>query len=101
MKDNKIIIANDGPDKNVMVMTPPLCFTCDNARRVVQVFDQALREIENDAASVGLTTESGDNRVLGAQNIPFKVFASSDHEHSSDDDVDDPSSKRAKYEEMD
>jgi 4-aminobutyrate aminotransferase-like enzyme len=50
LKENKkIIIANEGQEKNVMIITPPLCFTCDNARRVIQSIDTALTEIEKGA----------------------------------------------------
>ena len=103
MKENKIIIANDGPDKNVMIMTPPMCFTLDNARRVVQVFDQALRDIENDAASVGLTSNSNTSGVVPAMDVPLQVITESSLVRASDeeDEDEDPVAKRARYEEMD
>lgn len=104
MKENKIIIANDGPEKNVMVMTPPMCFTLDNARRVVQVLDQALRDIENGAASVGLTTSPGDSgaSVSPAISVPLNVITDSLGQVSDDDEEeDDLVTKRARYEEMD
>ncbi|ESO87374.1 hypothetical protein LOTGIDRAFT_81966, partial [Lottia gigantea] len=46
MKAENIIIAHDGPDSNIVILTPPLCFNCDNARRVIQAFDNILRSIE-------------------------------------------------------
>ncbi|KAK7111388.1 5-phosphohydroxy-L-lysine phospho-lyase-like isoform X1 [Littorina saxatilis] len=103
MKENKIIIANDGPEKNVMIMTPPMCFTLDNARRVVQVFDQALRDIENDAASVGLTSNSESSGVTATMGVPLHVITESNLTRASDeeDEEDDPGAKRARYEEMD
>ncbi|KAK7506554.1 hypothetical protein BaRGS_00002029, partial [Batillaria attramentaria] len=105
MKENKIIIANDGPDKNIMVLSPPMCFTLDNARRVVQVFDQALRDIEDGAASVGLTTNhsDGSSSVSPAVSVPLNVLTESSLGQVSDDDEEDedPLAKRARYEEMD
>ena len=103
MKENRIIIANDGPEKNVMMMTPPMCFTLDNARRVVQVFDQALRDIENDAARVGLTLNSQGPGIAPAMDVPLQVITESNFTHDSDeeDEDDDPVAKRPRYEEMD
>ena len=46
MKQQKIIIANNGPDKNVMCITLPMCFTCENAHRVIRALDECLTEIE-------------------------------------------------------
>ncbi|XP_076459941.1 5-phosphohydroxy-L-lysine phospho-lyase-like [Babylonia areolata] len=109
MKENKIVIANDGPDKNVMVMTPPMCFTLDNARRVVQAFDQNLRDIENGAARVGLTSGSGGgDSGLGtapSMGVPLQVITESHlsrvEDEEEEEDEDDPAAKRARYEEMD
>ena len=103
MKENKIIIANDGLDKNVMVMMPPMCFTLDNARRVVQVLDQALRDIENDAARVGLTPSSEGSSITPAMDVPLHVITENNFTHASDeeDEDDDPVAKRPRYEEMD
>ncbi|XP_076457341.1 5-phosphohydroxy-L-lysine phospho-lyase-like [Babylonia areolata] len=110
LKENKIIMANDGLDKNVMVMMPPMCFTLDNARRVLQAFDQALREIENDAARVGLTstTHSGE---ASSSDVPLQVLtqhslarASDDEEEEEEDGEEEGGAsavKRARYEEMD
>ena len=103
MKENRIIIANDGLEKNVMVMMPPMCFTLDNARRAVQVFDQALRDIESDAACVGLPPSSQVSDVAQAVDIPLQVITESNFTHASDEDDedDDPAAKRPRYKEMD
>ena len=45
-----MILGVEGPEKNVVVMLPPLCFTMDNARSVVQAFSETLTQIESDAA---------------------------------------------------
>lgn len=42
MKEEKVIVATQGEERNVIALTPPLCFTLDNARRVVEAFDKAF-----------------------------------------------------------
>lgn len=99
LKENKIIIGNEGHDKNVMLITPPMCFTCDNARRVIQAVDTALAEIEKGASDAGLTKFSfGEGRV----DIPLNILSSSTGFSSEDSDSDsERPSKRARYEEVD
>ncbi|KAL8587499.1 hypothetical protein ACOMHN_000905 [Nucella lapillus] len=108
MKENKIIIANDGPDQNVMVLTPPMCFTLDNARRVVQIFDQTLREIEDEAVRVGLTSNNSDSLgTVPSVDVPLQVIMESslsrvsDEEEAEEEEEDEHVAKRARYEEMD
>ena len=50
MKERKIILGVEGTDKNVIVLSPPLCFTTDNARYIVQHFSEVLANIETEAA---------------------------------------------------
>lgn len=97
MKEKKIIIANEGPDKNVMMLTPPLCFTCDNARHVVQVFDQTLGDIE-----AGVGSGGGSNEGPGSSSNDISIQVLSELPEGSDEDEDDdPAAKRPRYEEMD
>lgn len=42
MKEQKVIVATQGEERNVIAMTPPLCFTLENARRVIRAFDNAF-----------------------------------------------------------
>lgn len=101
LKENKIIIANEGQDKNVMLITPPLCFTCDNARHIVQAIDTALAEIEKGASEAGLNQSSfGENRIDIPLNILSMPSTSGYSSEESDFDSDHPS-KRARYEEVD
>lgn len=46
MLSHFIIVANDGIYKNVLIFTPPMCFTCENAHRVVLALGKVLTEIE-------------------------------------------------------
>ncbi|CAG5121673.1 unnamed protein product [Candidula unifasciata] len=106
MKEKKIIVGIEGPDKNVIVLLPPLCFTIDNARFVVQTFSEVLASIESEAASVGLMNNK--EAVWGhAESVPMDVITG---QHSinvsnlSDMDEDndhDTVTKRARYEEVD
>lgn len=103
LKENhKIIIASEGPDKNVMLMTPPLCFTCDNARHVIQAIDTALAEIEKGASEVGLTASSfGDGKTdipLNILSAPVTSLYSSEEE---DSDSESPKKKQKIYEDVD
>jgi 4-aminobutyrate aminotransferase-like enzyme len=109
LKEKKIIIGIEGGDKNVLTMLPPLCFTMDNARYVVQVFSETLANIESEAASVGLTNR--DEIVSGpTQGVPLDVITDqttinvhnfSEEDDDDDEDDDDPVAKRARYEEVD
>ena len=42
MHDYEIIRMQIG---NIIALTPPLCFTLDNARRVIEAFDKALTKV--------------------------------------------------------
>ncbi|GFN98921.1 alanine--glyoxylate aminotransferase 2-like [Plakobranchus ocellatus] len=104
MKERKIIMGTEGKDKNVIVLSPPLCFTTDNARYVVQHFSEVLANIESEAASVGLTNLD----EVGSTNVPLDVITDepsiSIHALSDEDDEEDEESsaaKRARYEEVD
>ncbi|CAL8141331.1 unnamed protein product [Orchesella dallaii] len=46
MREHYVIIANDGVHKNVLMITPPMCFTCENAHRVIVALDKVLQEVE-------------------------------------------------------
>lgn len=41
-----MIVATQGEERNVIALTPPLCFTLDNARRVIEAFDKAFSKID-------------------------------------------------------
>ena len=57
LKGDRVIVAIQGAERNVIVMTPPLCFTVENARRTVEAFDKALENIDNN--------DVGPNSILG------------------------------------
>ena len=47
LKQDNILIANEGPDKNVLLLTPPMCFSIPDAEHVIQKVDKYLLEIES------------------------------------------------------
>ena len=51
LKEEKVIVATQGEERNVIAMTPPLCFTLDNARRVVDAFDKAFTKANTNEES--------------------------------------------------
>lgn len=91
--------SNEGPDKNVIIFQPPLCFTCDNARTAVKAFDEALAEVEEDASRA---QQEGGTMIQ----VPISVITGTKHKLDSDDEDDfdlDFTTKRQKvgYEDMD
>lgn len=101
MKEEKIIVANEGLDKNVIALTPPMCFTTDNARRVVQALDRCLSEIESGTCPDVLR---GSNLEVIAEpteiTIPAEVVSGSRIDVDSDEDGD-SGGKRPRYEDLD
>ena len=62
LKGEKVIVATQGEDRNVISLTPPLCFTLDNARRVIEAFDKVLSKIDQPDESPSATANAS---VLG------------------------------------
>ena len=87
---------NDGPDKNVLIFLPPMCFTCDNARMLVQAIDKTLTEIEEEATRMA---PGGGEQIQ----VPLSILTGQKHSLDSDEEDDLDSSKRIRcsYEEMD
>jgi hypothetical protein len=84
-----------------MILLPPMCFTCDNARRVVQAFNLALSDIEKGTSNKRLG-QSEDSKM----NVPLNILSGLGGSMGLDilDDPEDdgePDSKRARYDEMD
>jgi len=102
LKQERIIISARGPEKNVMQIQPPLCFTIENARHLINVFDRVLTEIEADPPtkrqpkthSLGPGVSSN---VLGMLQIPLGALTGD----LGSDDFDEPSAKRRRYEDLD
>ncbi|BFZ17685.1 hypothetical protein BsWGS_20723 [Bradybaena similaris] len=103
MKEKKIIVGIEGPDNNVVVLLPPLCFTTENARLVVQTFSEVLASIESGAVSMG--PANTEETLSGcAETIPLNVLTDQ-HPSMFSDEMDedhyDTMTKRARYEDVD
>ncbi|XP_067306809.1 5-phosphohydroxy-L-lysine phospho-lyase isoform X2 [Pseudorasbora parva] len=46
LKEERIVISTDGPWDSVIKFKPPMCFSMEDAERVVTCFDQILTELE-------------------------------------------------------
>uniref|UniRef100_A0A8B9TRS6 Ethanolamine-phosphate phospho-lyase n=1 Tax=Anas platyrhynchos TaxID=8839 RepID=A0A8B9TRS6_ANAPL len=62
LKEQKILLSADGPHRNVLKFKPPMCFTMENAKHVVEKIDVLLTEIEE---ATGMKT--GNNISANAQ----------------------------------
>ena len=58
MREERIILAVQGIERNVVLITPPLCFTLENARTLITVFDKVLCRLEKEPALPTTTTSS-------------------------------------------
>lgn len=45
MLNHRILIMNDGLDRNVIKVKPPLCFTLDNADSLLHAIDDTLSQL--------------------------------------------------------
>uniref|UniRef100_G3U842 5-phosphohydroxy-L-lysine phospho-lyase n=1 Tax=Loxodonta africana TaxID=9785 RepID=G3U842_LOXAF len=57
LKENYILLSTDGPGRNILKFKPPMCFSLDDARRVVAMLDAVLTG-EPEPASLGDTVYS-------------------------------------------
>ncbi|XP_043917252.1 ethanolamine-phosphate phospho-lyase [Protopterus annectens] len=55
LKEKHILLSADGPYRNILKFKPPMCFTMENAKRVVDAIDELLTEIENAAGNLANT----------------------------------------------
>ncbi|XP_028347969.1 ethanolamine-phosphate phospho-lyase isoform X6 [Physeter macrocephalus] len=55
MKEKRVLLSADGPHRNVLKIKPPMCFTEENAKFMVDQLDEILTGLEE---AVGAKTES-------------------------------------------
>jgi hypothetical protein len=103
IKQEKVLLSNEGPHKNIIQLSPPMCFTCDNAQHVVQLVDKYLREIESGTCPDKVHAATGSNMVVPMTelHIPFElvtgdVLLGDDDEDSVQDCI-----KRQRFEDID
>nr|CAD7431408.1 unnamed protein product [Timema monikensis] len=46
LKDQQVIVANEGESKNVLTFIPPLCLTLSDIAKVITKLDKVLMELE-------------------------------------------------------
>jgi 4-aminobutyrate aminotransferase-like enzyme len=44
MRDRGILVSTDGPDRNVIKIKPPLCFSHENVDHLTEALDLILQE---------------------------------------------------------
>jgi len=45
LKNKNILVAITGVEKNILLLTPPMCFTIDNGRRLIKSLDEVLSTV--------------------------------------------------------
>ena len=45
MREEYVILANEGYERNILMVMPPMCFTQENAISLVQRLDKVLSEL--------------------------------------------------------
>ena len=73
-------------------MTPPMCFTVENACHVLQVFSECLTEVEEGTADTDLPHSEG----VTPMDIPLSVING-----ETDDDDGQTDAKRPRYDDLD
>ena len=53
LKMKQVLVGVTGRDKNVILFTPPMCFTIENGRRFAKCLDDVLRSINPRTSSLG------------------------------------------------
>lgn len=46
MKEERILVSSDGPDRNVLKLKPPMVFSIANADLLVTTLDRVLTEVK-------------------------------------------------------
>ncbi|XP_029439367.1 5-phosphohydroxy-L-lysine phospho-lyase-like isoform X2 [Rhinatrema bivittatum] len=58
LKEEYIVLSTDGPDRNVIKFKPPLCFSKENAKFVVDTLDEILTAMEKEVENYNTRTSS-------------------------------------------
>jgi len=48
LKQERIVASIQGPDRNVICLTPPICINTENIQRLIEAFDKVLSKIESE-----------------------------------------------------
>eukprot|EP00092_Neocalanus_flemingeri_P027364 GFUD01029679.1.p1 GENE.GFUD01029679.1~~GFUD01029679.1.p1 ORF type:complete len:562 (+),score=149.73 GFUD01029679.1:180-1865(+) len=58
LKMKQVLVGITGRDKNVILFTPPMCFTIENSRRFAKCFDEVLASLEPRTSSIDVRPRS-------------------------------------------
>lgn len=94
MRRRHMLVGVYGQYKNVVTFIPPMCITCDNARKVVATFSDVLTEIE----SGNINGPSPDSRELVSLDV---VLGMNRDVLMSEQEVGSGDVKRRRYEDPD
>ena len=71
LKMKQVLVGITGRDKNVILFTPPMCFTIENSRRFSKCLDEVLRSVSSRTISLDtrprsviVTNRSGMKRQI-------------------------------------
>lgn len=42
------MVSIQGAERNVICLTPPICFNTENVRRLIEAFDKVLSKVESE-----------------------------------------------------
>ncbi|KAM5194161.1 ethanolamine-phosphate phospho-lyase [Mantella aurantiaca] len=68
LKEKKILLSADGPHRNVLKFKPPMCFTKEDAKMVVDIIDELLTVIEEATGSKSILSGQKGNKRKEAKN---------------------------------
>ncbi|XP_042215151.1 ethanolamine-phosphate phospho-lyase-like isoform X3 [Homarus americanus] len=96
-EDHHILVQAQGPNRNVIAVTPPMCFTQLNARSLFNSLDAVLSDCGQQGA--------GSTGVAGSVGVrqPRSVLSMEDLDNLEEEDVEGPEAKRprASYDDID
>ncbi|CAG2060964.1 unnamed protein product [Timema podura] len=73
LKDQQVIVANEGESKNVLTFIPPLCLTLSDIANVITKLDKVLMELEvvqlNDIQGIFREAQPQPSRLLGMEEV--------------------------------
>jgi len=58
LKMKQVLVGITGRDKNVILFTPPMCFTIENSRKFAKCFDEVLSSLEPRTSSLDIRPRS-------------------------------------------
>jgi len=64
LKQKQILVGITGRDKNVILFTPPMCFTIENSRKFAKCLDEVLTSLKSRTTSLVFPPESRMKSVI-------------------------------------